>query len=193
MNLILTVFIIIFLNNKWQLQTHKLVPHTWEEPLASLYSVVTHAEVSAGVNHRLLIHKTHIVFHLFAQTKDVVALCDYRGHVARMESDKITSELFFWIRRLNAANNLERKWAAGRKVSKRSPFGLQCWCFEFSCYGNRLIARELGESWSACTSSAHDVGCLHGTGVQGSSINKNRREVFLRKRPRNIRMRIGTI
>lgn len=69
---------------QYQQDTSKL--HTWEEPLASLHSVVAHAEVSTGVNHRFLIQKAHIVYHLFAQTKDVVALCDYRGHVAGMES-----------------------------------------------------------------------------------------------------------
>lgn len=75
---------------RYQYQHDTSKPHTWEEPLASLHSVVAHAEVSAGVNHRFLIQKAHIVDHLFAQTKDVVALCNYRGHVAGMESDKNT-------------------------------------------------------------------------------------------------------
>lgn len=79
-----------FIFKEWQLATlfANEAPHTWEEPLASLHSVVTHTEVPAGVNHRLLIHKTHVVFHLFAQTKDVVALCDYRGHVAETRSQE---------------------------------------------------------------------------------------------------------
>lgn len=81
---------VAFIFYEWLLATlfTSEAPHTWEEPLASLHSVVTHTEVSAGVNHRLLIHKTHIVFHLFAQTKDVVALCDYRGHVAGTKSQE---------------------------------------------------------------------------------------------------------
>lgn len=85
--------------------------HTWEEPLASLHSVVTHREVSTGVNHRLLIHKTHIVFHLFAQAKDVVALCDYRGHVAETKSQ----ESFVW-NKINIHPTHKRKRAARSNV-----------------------------------------------------------------------------
>lgn len=162
-------FILFICFYDWQLATlfTNEAPHTWEEPLASLHCVVAHTEVSAGVNHRLLIHKTHIVFHLFAQTKDVVALCDYGGHVAETKSQ----EGRLW--QDEHSSNIQKKTSSKKQRLEDEALMLTLRVQSLCNHGNH--AREVGESARARDpSSSLDLPWrIHGAGAQSSSIKTN--------------------